>query len=104
MMLDEQIEKVKKSAQPWERVKTTVEGVFIVKLPGSKYRPEAICVEINPTRDGKPTKRRGLYILSKKSLQDMRQMLNNSKLDELLGAIDAKNPPPSPREEIVVQM
>jgi predicted transcriptional regulator len=102
--LDEQIDKVKKSSQPWERVKTSIEGVFIVKLPASKYRPEAICVELNPARDGKPTKRRGLYILSKKSLQEMRHVLNDPKLDELLTTIDAKNPKPAPREEIVVQM
>ncbi len=104
MTLDEQIERVKKNARPWERIKTSVDGIFIIKLPGSKYRPESVGVELNPARESKPTKRRGLYILSKRNLDDMRKILNHPKLDELMSVIDLKNPKQERSEEIVVQM
>ncbi len=104
MTLDEQIEKVKKSSQPWERVKTSVDGIFIVKMPGSRNRQEAIAAELNPAKEGKPTKKRGVFILSKKELEEIRKILTHPKLDELMAVIDRLNPKYEKREEIVVQM
>lgn len=73
-------------------------------MPGSKYRPEAIAAELNPTRDGKPTKKRGVYLLNKKELEEIRKILSQSKLDELMLVIDRLNPKDEKREEVVVQM
>ena len=104
MTLDEQIEKVKKSSRPWERVKTSVDGIFIVKLPASQYRQEAIAVELNPAKEGKPTKKRGVFLLSKRELDEIRKILSQPKLDELMSVIDRVNPKYEKKEEVVVQM
>ena len=49
----------------WGKLKTTIPGVFVVKLPTYRSSPTRLAVEINPVdASGTPTKRRGLFIRS----------------------------------------
>ena len=43
------------------RLKTSVPGVFVLKMPAYKTSPARLAIELNPTDEsGAPTKKRGL--------------------------------------------
>ena len=47
-------------------METPIPGVFVVKVPATKARPALLFLEVNPLKnDGKPMKRKGLFIGSK---------------------------------------
>ena len=47
----------------WERKATSVQGIFLLKLPPYRSSPSQLVVEINPIdASGNPTKKRGLIL------------------------------------------
>lgn len=77
----------------WERLKTSILGVFVLKLPKYRGSPPRLAVELNPTDiSGKPTKRRGLILRSTNELEEFKELFQPNKLLKLLGMIDAVNP------------
>ncbi len=80
------------SGGDWERMKTTIPGVFVLKLPSYKSSPARLVVELNPVDDrGKPKKRRGLILRSTKELEEFRKMFRYEKLLKLLEMLDSIN-------------
>ena len=62
-MSEEKLSTFLEEGADWAKVKTTVPGVFVMKMPGNKSRAPNLSVELNPVdAGGSPTKRRGLII------------------------------------------
>ena len=68
----------------WERRSTNVSGIFLLKLPSSRFRQASIAIEINPVdAAGSATKKRGIVIRSASELDLFSHILANQKLTEL---------------------
>jgi len=88
MELENKIKDTLKDVKPWQRVPTSVEGVFLVKTPANDNR-ETIMVEINPLNErGTSMKRKGLFLKSTIEFEGFRGIFENDKVMELLDAIE----------------
>jgi hypothetical protein len=77
----------------WTKVKTSIPGVFIVKLPVFKASPARLAVEINPVdASGNPTKRRGLLIRDIDEYEEFKAILANEKMESLMDMLEEINP------------
>jgi hypothetical protein len=75
------------------RLKTTAQGVFVVKRPAYRSSLTRVAVELNPVDvEGAPTKRRGLILRSSSELDAFRDILQDEWLSTPLRAMDAVNP------------
>jgi hypothetical protein len=80
-------------ANDWEKMETPVPGVFVVKVPATKTRPALLFLEVNPLTDnGKPMKRKGLFVGSKEMLVKFSEALSDDKVYQLIGEVEAVNP------------
>lgn len=76
----------------WERMRTTIPGVFVLKLPSYKSSPARLVVELNPVDErGKPKKRRGLILRSTRELEEFKEIFQYEKLSKLLEILDSIN-------------
>jgi len=102
MSLEEKLKNFLEKGKDWERIRTTVNGIFILKIPKSKIKnkPSFIVVELNPTDEyGNPTKKRGVILRNLEELKEFRNLINNEKLEYLLKALDNINPKAIKREK-----
>jgi hypothetical protein len=92
-MSEDKLAEFLEKGKDWEKVKTTVPGVFVMKMPGSKTRPASLSVEINPVdAGGSPTKRRGLIVRGVDEYLEFKEIVLNEKLESLLEMLEAVNP------------
>jgi hypothetical protein len=64
----------------------------VVKAPGTKRNPPPLLIELNPVDENSmPTKRRGLYIGTRKDLEEYRKLINDRNLDALGSALEEVN-------------
>ncbi|MFH2112808.1 MAG: hypothetical protein ABIJ47_16290 [Candidatus Bathyarchaeota archaeon] len=92
-MSEEKLAEFLEKGKDWDKVKTTVPGVFVMKMPGSKTRPASLSVEVNPVdAGGSPTKRRGLIIRGVEEYLEFKEILLNEKLESLLEMLEDVNP------------
>ena len=92
-MADERLAQFLNEGTNWERKVTSITGVFLLKVPTSRSRPELIIIEVNPVdKSGSPTKKRGIIIRSSSELDQIRNILTNIKLEQLAKSIDEVNP------------
>jgi hypothetical protein len=92
-MSEEKLEDFLKTGNDWEKLKTSVPGVFIQKLPPYRSSPSRLAVEINPVdSSGNTTKRRGLLIRFTDEYAAFKEILNDEKLPKLLDMLDSVNP------------
>jgi len=80
------------TAKDWEKMETPIEGVHVVKVPATKTRPALLFLEINPIINGKPLKRKGLFVGSKEILVKFGESLNDDKTFQLIGELEKVNP------------
>lgn len=93
MSLDEKLSSFLKTGSDWGRMKTSVPGIFVLKLPDYKGSPARLAIELNPTDDsGSPTKRRGLVLRSLDELEEYKEIFRYDKLEPLLKSVDSLNP------------
>jgi len=111
MSLEESLADFLEEGDDWERKKTSVDGVFILKLPEYKGNPPRLAVELNPTdSSGNPTKRRGLMIFNFDELEKFRGMITEEGLDGLTETMMKVNPEkgkkkrPEEEEEDVIEI
>lgn len=71
----------------WERIQTNVEGIFIVKTPTQKNN-QNVFVELNPSVNGQPVKKRGIYLKNKNELKAFINLLTNPKVEEVINVIN----------------
>ena len=74
-------------------METPVPGVHVVKVPATKTRPALLFLEVNPLKeDGKPMKRKGLFVGSKEMLVKFSEALSDDKVFQLIGELEKVNP------------
>ncbi len=81
-----------KNANDWEQMETPIPGVFVVKVPASKTRPAMLFLEINPLKDGRPMKRKGLFISDYEMLIKFSESLNDDNTLKLIKELEQVNP------------
>ena len=91
--IENQLENHLKGGEDWEKMETPIPGVFVVKVPATKTKPALLFLEVNPLKDdGKPLKKRGLFIGSKEMLLKFSEALNDDKTFQLIGELEKINP------------
>jgi len=92
-MADERLSQFLKEGKDWERKVTSIAGVFLIKLPEYRSRPPYIAMEINPVHtSGMATKKREILIRSRSELEQISNILTNTKIIQLADNIDEANP------------
>jgi len=80
-------------AVDWEKMATPIPGVYVVKVPATKTRPALLFLEINPLKsDGKPLKRKGLFIGTFENLLLFSEALADDKVVQLVRTLEEINP------------
>ena len=80
------IEKSLAGAGEWEKKKTSIPGIFLVRLPGDKLR---VMLEFNPPdASGGPSKRKGLYFGDRATVEAARKAFPDKRLDDLIAAVE----------------
>jgi hypothetical protein len=93
LLSEEKLADFLKTGKDWSRLRTSVAGIYVVKLPPYKSAPVRLVVELNPVDEtGTPTKRRGLVLRSQSELEEFRKLFGDEKLPKLLGILDLVNP------------
>lgn len=92
-MSEEKLSDFLKTGKDWTRLRTTVPGIFVLKLPTYKSSPARLAVELNPVDEtGKPKKRRGLILRSSRELEDFNELYQYDKISKLVNVLDSVNP------------
>jgi len=87
--LKNKIKETLENVKPWQRVPTSIEGVFLIKAP-TRGDQESIMVEINPFDEfGRPIKRRGIFIQQKIQLERFLEVMQESRLMEFMDTLDS---------------
>ena len=91
--LESRLREILEKAREWQRVPVrSSPGIFVVKTPGTKRNPPSLLIKLNPVDENSvPTKRRGLYIRSRKDLEEYRKLINDRNLDALVSALEEVN-------------
>jgi hypothetical protein len=88
MNVTETLENFLLEGKDWERKATSLRGVSILRMPRTTTRPPTLAMEINPVDDrGMPMKRKGIMIRSPKELEALRNVLDDPKVANLMGAL-----------------
>ena len=91
--IEAQLKEHLKTGKDWEKMETPVPGVSVVKVPATKTRPSLLFLEINPLKeDGKPMKRKGLFVGSKEMLIKFGEALQDDKVYQLIVELEKINP------------
>jgi hypothetical protein len=91
-MAEDKLADLLDTGKEWSRLRTSVRGVFVLKLPAYKRSPSRLAVELNPVdRAGNPTKRRGLVLRSMAELVAFNEAYEYDKLSKLLEMLDGVN-------------
>ena len=81
------------NGKDWEKIETPVPGLNVVRVPATKTRPALLYLEVNPLKDdGKPLKRKGLFIGSQEMLLRFSETLNDDKTYQIIKEIEQANP------------
>jgi len=100
MELIENIRAFLENGEDWERKVTSIKGVSLLKLPGTKTRPAALAIEINPLNEkGVPMKRKGVIVTGSNELRAFRDIFGNEKIDVLMEAVEEITPGKKQRRE-----
>jgi hypothetical protein len=92
-MSEDKISSFLNTGPDWGRLKTTIPGVFVLKMPPYKNVPARLAVELNPVdAKGLPIKKRGLVLRSKSELEQYREIFQFDKIATLLGNVEKVNP------------
>ena len=103
MSAEKKLEEFLDQGKSWERLATSIPGVFVLKLPPYKGRPPNLVVELNPVDSNlKPMKRRGLVLRSAEELEAFIELYKPEKIGSLLSMIETINPAePQGRKKII---
>ena len=92
--MSEKLQEFLATGKDWAKVKTTVPGVFIQKLPSYRGQPARLAIEVNPVdASGAPTKRKGLLIRDVSEYEEFKEILSNEKMETVFEMLAKVNPP-----------
>jgi len=87
-----------KDGKDWDKLPTKqLPGVNVVKMPATKARPALLALEVNPTKEGKPMKRKGLFVTSKEMLVSFSEILTNDSIFTLMKTVEDINAAAMPK-------
>ena len=93
MSSEEKLSSFLKTGPDWGRLKTSVPGIFLLKMPAYRTSPARLAVELNPVdASGSPSKKRGLVLRSSDELEEYRAIFQLEKLAPLLKSLEGVNP------------
>lgn len=93
MSSEDKLSSFLKTGPDWGKLKTSVPGIFILKMPAYKTSPARLAVELNPVDDsGSPTKKRGIVLRSREELEEYKAIFQVEKLTPLLEQMEKVNP------------
>lgn len=93
MSSEDKLSSFLKTGPDWGRLKTSVAGIFILKMPAYKSSSARLAVELNPVDgSGSPTKKRGLILRSREELEEYKAIFQFDKLTPLLEQVEKINP------------
>ena len=79
----------------WEKVPTSIPGIFMVHMPDKELR---VMLLFNPTDGaGNPTKRKGFYFGDLDTVEAARKAFTDGRLDDLVAALSRVNAVPQRR-------
>ncbi|HLB67102.1 MAG TPA: hypothetical protein VJN63_01275 [Thermoplasmata archaeon] len=82
-------------AEDWEKVPTSIPGIFMVHMPDKELR---VMLMFNPTDEtGNPTKRKGFYFGDPGTVEAARKAFTDGRLEDLLAALSSVNGAPQRR-------
>ncbi len=91
--LEQGIAEFLENGEDWARMRTSVPGIFLQKLPAWKRLPDRVAVEINPADEaGSPTKKNGVRLFSQDEYDVLTKLMAYEGLPTLLAAIAEVNP------------
>ena len=89
----ERLSRLLSESDDWQKTRTDIDGVLLVKMPQYKSRPPTLALEINPIdATGSSTKKRGIVIRSSEELSTISQIVSDPRLAELAASMDSVNP------------
>lgn len=89
--MESKIREALKDVKAWQRVPTSVNGVYLVKAPGNADN-DTIMVEINPLNErGTSMKRKGLFLKSSLEFEGFGEIFKNESVMELLSTLEGIN-------------
>ncbi|MGI0087879.1 MAG: hypothetical protein ACREBI_07940 [Nitrosotalea sp.] len=92
-MSEDKISSFLNTGPDWGRLKTTIPGVFLLRMPAYKNIPTRLAVELNPVDErGAPTKKRGLVLRSKREIEQYKEIFQFDKIASLLENVEKVNP------------
>ena len=92
-MSEEKLADFLRTGKDWARLKTSIPGIFVLKLPAYRGSLTRLTVELNPVDEsGNPKKRRGLILRSSDDLEDFKKLFQHETLPKLIKMIDLINP------------
>ena len=91
--LESRLREILEKTRDWQKVPVkSFPGIFVIKAPGTKRNPPSLLIELNPVDENNmPTKRRGLYIRTRRDLEEYRKLINDRNLDALVSALEEVN-------------
>ena len=90
---DKRLVEFLENGKDWERKQTNIPGVFLIRLPQFRSRPACVGVELDIlNRGGGGSRRRGIIIRTSGELEQLKDTINNGKLQELTNSIEKVNP------------
>ncbi len=85
--LTERLKESAKTMKEWEEMPTSIAGLFIVKMPGDET---SLGLKILPVdEEGKPMKRKGVFITSLEQWEALESIFTNEKGKELVSCVDS---------------
>ncbi len=99
------LEEFLKKGGNWEKKRTSVSGLSVIKMPPYGRRGARLAAEVNPVDEsGRPLKKRGLLITSSEELEAYKEILQNEKTVELLRTIDNITTPEKSDSEDLIEL
>ena len=92
-MSEDKLRDFLKTGKDWSTLRTSVPGVFVLKLPAYRASLARLAIELNPVDESGNTKRRrGLILRFGGDLEDFEKLFQHETLSKLLSMIESVNP------------
>jgi hypothetical protein len=91
--LESRLREIIERARIWQMVPVkSSPGIFVVKAPETKRDPPSLLIELNAADENNlPTKRRCIYIRTRRDLEEYRKLINDRNLNALISALEEVN-------------